>query len=262
MKVSAVDIPSSLKCVNLFGVTEGQALHRQLIEVDFRSAPSLLEQIMFLKRIRPNITVRVIVKLLGISNKLYYKAIRNEENHCPNPPIPPSRQLLTNDEEEQILDKIRIQQLQNDCWSGRDVRDAASIIYKARTGIDRDFSRDWLANFISRHEDFIKKVKAPCIDDARASIDIIEVENYIAAVEEMMQNPPNPYLLINFDETGFGRRPDKGKRKSVLVHKDCDVEAFWREQADLHHISLVAAVSAACTAIRPLCLYTHTHSAM
>ena len=37
------------------------------------------------------------------------------------------------------------------------------------------------------------------------------VDKYINEIEEMMLDPPNPFLLINFDETGFGRRPDKGK---------------------------------------------------
>ena len=251
--VSPVSIPSFQKCVDIFGKEEGQAIHRRLIEVDFRYARTLEEQIKFLHNIRPNITVRVIVKLLGISNKSYYKAIRNEAVES-KIPIPPSRQLLTNDEEEKILSQIHSQQLQNDCWTGKDIRDAASLIYKERTGIDRSFSRDWLANFVARHEDFIKKVKAACIDDSRASINPNEVQKYINAIEEMMKNPPNPHLLINFDETGFGRRPDKGKRKNVFIYKNCNVEAFWREQVDLHHISLVAAISAACTSIRPLCL--------
>lgn len=29
-------------------------------------------------------------------------------------------------------------------------------------------------------------------------------------IDEMMKDPPNPFLLINFDEIGFGKGPQKG----------------------------------------------------
>ena len=55
---------------------------------------------------------------------------------------------------------------------------------------------------------------------------------------------------------GFGKRPEKGKRKTVYISTKCDVEAFWRERTDPYHISLVAAVTAACNSLKPLCLTT------
>ena len=94
------------------------------------------------------------------------------------------------------------------------------------------------------------------VDDDRASNDPQEVERYIGEIEEMMRDPPIPQLLINFDETGFGKRPEKGKRKSVFICNDCNINPYWREDTDRHHISLVAAISAACTSIRPLLLST------
>ena len=82
------------------------------------------------------------------------------------------------------------------------------------------------------------------------------VDKYINEIEEMMLDPPNPFLLINFDETGFGRRPDKGKYKTVYVAKKCRSKPFWREQKDIYHISLVMAITASCAALKPLCLST------
>ena len=38
----------------------------------------------------------------------------------------------------------------------------------------------------------------------------------------MMANPPHPSLLLNFNETGFRRRPKKGKIKTVVVSKVCE----------------------------------------
>lgn len=72
----------------------------------------------------------------------------------------------------------------------------------------------------------------------------------------MLSDPPKPYLLINLDEMWFGKRTQKGKRKKVYTVKGCDVEPFWPERNDAHRISLVAAVTAACKSLMPLCLTT------
>ena len=103
--------------------------------------------------------------------------------------------------------------MDNDCLTSREVRENASILYKTRTGVDRSFSRDWVRNFIKRHSEKIGKQKAKSIEEDRTKISPEEVERYINEVEEMMKNPFHPNLLLNFDETGFERRPDKKKKK-------------------------------------------------
>lgn len=90
----------------------------------------------------------------------------------------------------------------------------------------------------------------------RANISIEKVEQYFTDIDEVIKDPPKPYLLINLDEMGFGKRPEKGKRKTVYISTKCDVQAFWRERTDPYHISLVAAVTAACNSLTPLCLTT------
>lgn len=70
----------------------------------------------------------------------------------------------------------------------------------------------------------------------------------------MMTDPPHPLLLINFDESGFSRRRERGKTKTVYAHKKCSTKPYWREETELHHISLVAAITAGCTYLRSLCL--------
>ena len=75
----------------------------------------------------------------------------------------------------------------------------------------------------------------------------------------MMKNPPHPCLLLNFDETGFGRRPDKGKRKTVVISKKCSIHHYWKETYDIHHISVVSCISAACTFLKPLFLSTRVN---
>lgn len=52
----------------------------------------------------------------------------------------------------------------------------------------------------------------------------------------MMGDSPNPFLHINFDETGFSRHLGKGKYKIAYISKTSHIKPFWGEQADIHHI--------------------------
>ena len=251
-----VQVPSITKCIELLGSDEGTKLHKSLQSAEFRNSASLCEQINFLKNGPIKIGVREIIKLLGLSNDHYYKVMRNEPIMPPVKPTPPNRLLLTEDEENTLIDLIRLQQLQKDCWEGKDIRDAASDLYKTRTGIDRSFTSDWMRDFRERHENSIEKVIADSLEEDRSQISLEEVNQYIHDIEEMMLDPPNPYLLINFDEIGFDRKPDKGKRKKVYIFKKCNVKPFFRETNELHHISVVVGITAACTDIPPLYIST------
>ena len=251
---SIVQVPSVEKCIELFGGIEGRSFHREISKTGFRSASSFREQLQFLKIARPRITVREITKLLGISNNKYYAALENNEKINETPSGPPTRKLLTNDEELQIIKFIYDQQISNDCWTGKNIRLEAAEVFKARTGSIREFTRDWLLDFKMRHHNSIEKVTCTSLDNERSNISIADVDKYISEIEDVMEDPPCPFLLINFDETGFGKRPDKGKRKSVYIIKGCKVPPFWRGETDPQHISVVAAVTDACTDIMPLFL--------
>ena len=102
-----------------------------------------------MKIARPRITVREITKLLGISNNKFYAALENNEKINETPSGPPTRKLLTNDEELQIIKFIYDQQISNDCWTGINIRLAADV-FKSRTGSIREFSRDWLLDYKMR----------------------------------------------------------------------------------------------------------------
>ena len=166
------------------------------------------------------------------------------------------QKLLTKDEEDEIITNISIQQMQNDCMSGKEIRILAAELYKKRTGEIKEFSRDWLMDFKNRYKNTIEKVSAASIDDLRANFSIEEVNRYFDMIDEMMKDPPNPFLLINFDEIGFGKRPQKGKRKDVYIVKNSNFPPFWRETTDPQHVSVVVGISAACCSITPLFLST------
>lgn len=125
--------------------------------------------------------------------------------------------ILGNEEENFIIHQIFNHQFDNDFFTSRDVRDIASEIFKEPTGDERSFSRDWVRNFLKRHADEIDKIKTCSVDDDRANIDLEEVNTYIETIEEVLSHDPNPLLFLNMDESGFGRRPEKGKRNSTIL---------------------------------------------
>ena len=250
-----VEVPPLDICVEILDFHNGAKLHSECKSMEFRSAKSLYAQIIFIKKIIPTIDIRSICGIMEISTRRYYHAIKSDLR-CNNDVVPPNKSLLTEIEEASIISQIHIAQLNNECLTGVEIRKIASDIYYSRTGICRDFTRKWCFSFRQRYQDMITKIKAACLDDDRSSIDIKEVERYINEIEEMMKDPPNPYLLINFDETGFGKRPEKGKRKNVYIYRNCSETPYWRETKDQHHITLVAGISAACTSIRPMLIST------
>lgn len=69
----------------------------------------------------------------------------------------------------------------------------------------------------------------------------------------MLDDMTHPFLFINFDETGFRCRTDKGKMKIVYIHKERKVKTYWRERKDLNHISLMGSITAGCKCLPPLC---------
>ena len=181
--MSSVPIPTFQKCVQLFGNDEGSSIHKTLLEAEFRSAVTLKQQLIFLKEAFPKLTVRLITSLLSISNDRYYNAINGKEKHFPSPIPPPSQRLLSDLEEDEIIAQIHIQQMQNDCMDGRNIRSLATEILKRRTGEEKPFSRDWLMDFRNRHKNSFQKVSAESVDDDRGNINIDDVNRYISNIE-------------------------------------------------------------------------------
>ncbi len=255
--MQSVARPTKFKCIEAFGINIGSMVHQSFLSAEFRNAITLLCQIKFVKKIVEKATVQQICFLFNISTRRYYKVLNDVPcSNSPGKPQPPSQQLLTAEEEIHIIGLIHSHQVDNDCLTSRDLRLLAAELLKIRTGEERSFSREWSRNFLRRHSDQIDKTKASAVDDDRANIDLDEVKRYIQQVEEVLVRNPNPYFLLNMDETGFGRRPEKGKRKSVLISKSCQIHPFWRECTDIHHISLVMCVTASCDYLRPMLIST------
>ena len=147
-------------------------------------------------------------------------------------------------------------QLKSECMCGADVRNVACDIYKKRTNVLRIFDRSWFRDFMRRHSDVIAKKKCPSVDSDRAELNREQIEKYIQEVNSALETVSDLRLLLNIDETGFGRRPDYGKKRSCIFVLNCTVEPVWRATTDMHHVSWVACISAGATYTKHLLLST------
>ena len=255
--MKAVAIPSTKKCEEVFGKENGRIIHFILLSSDFRNATSFKDQLLILKRSALTTTVEQVCLLFGICFRTYYRILKDNVTHDAQTRSHPKNQLLLKNEEQILIDEIEKHQIDNDCLTSGDIRELAEEIYKQRTGISKPFTRDWCLHFKARHKDEIEKINAPCLENERASLSINEVNRYISEIERMLLNPPLPCLVLNFDETGFSKRPEKGIIKKVFIKKkSCNKKPFWRENSDIYHVSLVTTITAACKVLPPLCLST------
>ena len=150
--------------------------------------------------------------------------------------------------------------MQSYCMFQSHVRKKASNLFEGRTGMKKAFDRHWFYRLINRHQNTLRISKCPCLDDDRGELDWSSFETYISMVHEALSSLSDMRLLINMDETGFGKRPDKGKRKNCVYCIDCSTTPVWRADSDLHHISWVGAITGSCEMLRPFIISTRkTH---
>ena len=96
---------------------------------------------------------------------------------------------------------IHDRQAEQCCSACVEIRIYASMIYKEKVGVERNFTCSWFLDFNTCHANDNEKVKISCLDVLRSSISIDEVEQYFAEIDEMMKNSLHPLLLIKIDES-------------------------------------------------------------
>ena len=226
---------------------------------EYRTTETKFQKVNVLHQSEFAIPVKHACTAVGISTKTYYKHKQLIESGETEPEKTPPNQLLKPDEEDTILTQILEAQLGSACLTGTDIRNIAAELYRKRTGIQHVFDRFWSRDFIRRHADCIAKKKCPSVDDDRGSLDREQIEEYIRNVNAALSEVTDLRLVLNMDETGFGRRPDYGKRRSCIFHVNCPIEPVWRSQTDNYHISWIACISAGATYTRPFLVTTRAH---
>lgn len=232
---------------------EGKArvLRKVMLTAEYRFADTSVEKAKVLLKNINGITISEACKAACCSTATYYKSTKECQEEVIEIKSFPN-QLLTNDEENILMEEIHNRQIHSDCMNGKAIRDFAAELYKKRTHSDRSFTREWVRNFIDRHSEVLKKQKCPSLEDLRADIDPNEVDRYFSEVDDVLPKLTDPRLLINMDECGFGRRPDLGKKRSCVFFENCPIVPVWRADNDSHHITWIGAITASCSLLRPM----------
>lgn len=238
--------------VQYIGEEEAGIVRNIMIMSEFRNATSKVEKANILRNYISALTVVQACKIVGISTKTYYKKDTADEVNSFEAPKAPPRQLLLIEEEERIIIQIRERQVHSDCMNGREIRKMAEEIFKERVSRSYTFDKYWFHRFLHRHQDVLTSGKIPSLTEDRGELDFAVFECYFSRVMKALEHLTDLRLLINMDESGFGSRPDKGKRKKCVFTKDCKTPPVWREKTDGYHISWVAAITASCDLLRPV----------
>lgn len=235
-----------------FGEELAGIIRNIMLKSEYRNTTSKVEKVDILRKYINELNIIQACKIVGISTKTYYKkgtaSIVNAVETNQTPP----RQLLETQEEERILMTIEERQIHSDCMSGKDIRKLAETIFMERVNSTYTFDKHWYQRFLKRHADVLSTGKIPSLTDERGELEYAAFEVYFEQVITALERLVDLRLLINMDESGFGSRPDKGKRKKCVFLKTCKTPPVWREKTDGYHISWVAAITASCDLLRPV----------
>lgn len=238
------------------GIDEDEQIRRIMRLAEFRNSESVIEKVDILNKSEIQVPISTACKLLSISTKTYYKEKSKKTPEQESIQFATPHQLLSIEEEKEIIKAVLSAQLAAKCMSSHEVRELASELNKKRTLINKPFDRFWFRRFLIRNEDTIGKKKCPSVDDDRGELSIDLIEKYIEDVIDALKKIKDLRLLINMDEIGFGRRPHYGKRRNCVYVKNCIIPPVWRAETDNYHISWVCGISAAGTHIKPMLLTT------
>lgn len=248
--------PSIQSLMAKFSQEDAKIIRSVMLSLDYRNAEGPADKVQVLLNAGKNITIINACKAIGISTKTYYKMINHDDSDvddlnksCPN-------QLLTDDEEQLILDEIGNSQKKCNCMRGKDVKEMAQKLYYIRTGEERSFGKDWFYRFLHRYDDIVGKMKATSVDEDRGSLSLDAINEYIIAIVNALKLVTDLRLVLNMDESGFGKRPDYKKRRSCVFLKNIEIPPMWRADTDNYHVSWVCCINAACSWTRHMFITT------
>lgn len=233
-----------------------QRIRNIKLTAEYRKALTPYQRVCILNNSENEISIKTACREERISTKTYYKIKKSQDTLPKKLEKQPPHSSLTKSEENLLIDEIGKAQLNCNCLSGKDVRELAQKMYSERTLLDRDFSRGWYHLFLERHAEELGKIKCDSVDENRGSISLAEVNEYIKAVNNALPLITDLRLLLNMDESGFGRRPDYKKRRTCVYRKSVNIPPLWRAATDNYHVSWVCCVTAAATHLRHLFITT------
>jgi hypothetical protein len=112
--------------------------------------------------------------------------------------------------------------------------------------------RFWWHRFKEAYSDIICSKYVSSLDIKRAKVSPDHSLQYFMNANEATKQAAYPSLVINMDECGFIKRFEKDHIKKVIFCKDCPVPPRFAETQESHHFTIVGAISADCTPLKPM----------
>jgi hypothetical protein len=138
---------------------------------------------------------------------------------------------LTRVEEDVVLQWIWDNQCERKCPISTEVREFATNLRKQRVDDGRPCNRSWWHSFKTRHA-HLKALSVDGVENARCEVTSRDVLVYFSEVKNALAQMRSATQLLNMDETGFGSRPEKARKRKVIYRADCPVKPSFRENTD------------------------------
>ena len=220
-------IPSIQSLMTKFSQEDAKVIRSIMLSSDYRITESPAEKVQVLLNADQNITIIDACKAVGISTKTYYKIINYDDSDHNDLNKSYPNQLLTDEEEQLIINEIGNSQKKCNCMRGKDVKEMAQKLYFIRTGEERAFGKDWFYRFLLRYNNIVGKMKATSVDENRGSLSLDAINKYIIDIINALKLVNDLRLVLNMDESGFGKRPDYKKRRSCVFLKNVEIPPMW-----------------------------------
>ena len=223
---------------------------------DFREFTTLRDQIRDIRKACPEMVLSEIAELFNVSISTVSRILNRGTPSGISTPLwshEESRKaaLLTQNEEEALITWITKCQDYGVCATSSQVRSKAQSLYKKRTGIEHEFSRQWFFSFHQRHREKLEIRRILAREQERQKVPVSVVQKYLAALLSAIEGVMSREQIINLDETGFSVRPNKGKWKKCVVVRDHQRAPSWQETRDGSHVSLLAAINLKGDSLKP-----------
>ena len=126
----------------------------------------------------------------------------------------------------------------------------------SQSGLKKQVSSKWIDSFLKSEKCPFKQSLASPIEEERYEVDIALIHDWFQILASVEATEVHPDLLINLDETGFGKQKKSTNSKKVIVTKDVDdSNLLYAESKDPGHVTVVSAITAGGKMLKPLFIH-------
>ena len=138
--------------------------------------------------------------------------------------------ILTNDQEQRVVNWIREQHLSFQCPTPKMVRQYAAVQAMGPNSRNESLFRNWWHRFKVKHSDVLDTKIVTSIEAGRTRVTIAQVQSYASEILVALRELKTPRQLLNFDETGFHGRIDKSRKRRCVFLKNIPIAPNFKKR--------------------------------